>query len=67
MEQLDTALLDLIEQESVDPDPEYLGPKHALPLCSWVCHIKLEIIESVLLMGFELDLYQPYEHLTIYG
>jgi hypothetical protein len=43
------------------------GPQHALPLCTWVFHTKLTIFETVLLMGFELDLYQPYEYILVYG
>jgi len=59
-------LLELIPQKPhIDGDGE--GPKHAFPLCSWVYHIKLTIIETVLLMGFELDIYQPYEYVLIYG
>jgi hypothetical protein len=59
-------LLELIPQKPVTRGVEE-GPKHGFPLCSWVFHIKLTIFETVLLMGFELDLYQPYEYILIYG
>jgi len=59
--------LELIPQKQIDGDSEGGGPKYAFPLCSWVYHMKLTLIENVLSMGFELDLYQPYEYLLIYG
>jgi N-alpha-acetyltransferase 35, NatC auxiliary subunit len=46
--------------------PHQDGPQYAYPLCSWVFHVKLTVVETVLLMGFELDLYQPYEYVLIY-
>ena len=58
-------LLELIPQRPKDGD--FSGPKHAFPLCSWVYHMKLNIIESVFALGFELDLYQPIEYVLIYG
>ena len=66
VEKIDIDLLELIPQKAV-PRAEEEGPRHAFPLCSWVFHIKLTIFETVLLMGFELDLYQPYEYVLIYG
>jgi len=58
-------LLELIPQKA--KEGEYPGPKHAFPLCSWVYHIKLSIIENVFALGFELDLYRPAEYVLIYG
>jgi hypothetical protein len=58
--------LGLIPQKAVARGEDE-GPQHALPLCTWVFHIKLTIFETVLLMGFELELYQPYEYILIYG
>jgi len=58
-------LLELIPQKAL-PREEDGGPKHAFPLCSWVYHMKFIIVETILFMGFELDLYQPYEYLLIY-
>jgi hypothetical protein len=40
--------------------------KYLYPLCSWVYHIKFTIVEELLLLGFELELYQPYEYIYIY-
>jgi hypothetical protein len=66
IEKIDVELLELIPQQyRRDGDEE--GPKHAFPLCSWVYHVKLTVIETVLLMGLELDIYQPYEYVLIYG
>jgi len=59
-------LLELIPQK-VGSKHEGDGPKHAFPLCSWVYHMKLTIIESVLSVGFELEIYQLYEYVLIYG
>jgi len=58
-------LLELIPQKSANREGN--GPQHAFPLCSWVYHMKLSLIETVLTMGFELELYQPYEYVLIYG
>jgi len=66
IEKIDVELLEFIPQK-YHRDGEEEGPKHAFPLCSWVYHVKLTIIETVLLMGFELDIYQPYEYVLIYG
>ena len=66
IEKIDVELLELIPQQyRRDGDEE--GPKHAFPLCSWGYHVKLTVIETVLLMGLELDIYQPYEYILIYG
>ena len=65
IEKVDMELLELIPQKP--PNREGNGPQHAFPLCSWVYHMKLTLIETVLAMGFELDLYQPYEYVLIYG
>lgn len=35
-------------------------------LSSWVYHMKFLVMEQVLLLGFELDLYQPHEFRMIY-
>ena len=67
VEKIDLDLLELIPQKSVVRDGATDGPKHAFPLCSWVYHIKLTLMETVLSMGFELELYQPYEYVLIYG
>lgn len=66
IEKIDVDLLELIPQKPPTRD-EANGPKHAFPLCSWVYHIKLSLIETVLAMGFELELYQLYEYVLIYG
>jgi N-alpha-acetyltransferase 35, NatC auxiliary subunit len=58
-------LLELIPQKSIPRDDE-AGPQHAFPLCSWVYHMKFTIVETILFMGFELELYQPYEYIIIY-
>ncbi|KAI5800268.1 Mak10 subunit, NatC N-terminal acetyltransferase-domain-containing protein [Peziza echinospora] len=36
------------------------------PLSSWVFHYKLKIMELVVLLGFELEIYQPYEYAGMY-
>jgi len=58
-------LLELIPQKAIARDDES-GPKYAYPLCSWVYHMKFIIVETILFMGFELELYQPYEYILIY-
>lgn len=34
----------------------------AFPLSSWIYHYKLRIMETIVLLGFELDIYQPWEY-----
>lgn len=58
-------LLELIPQKPIARDEEG-GPRYAFPLCSWVYHMKFNLVESILFMGFELELYQPYEYVLIY-
>jgi len=36
-------------------------------LSSWTYHVKLTLVETILFMGFELELYQPYEYALIYS
>jgi N-alpha-acetyltransferase 35, NatC auxiliary subunit len=67
IEKIDTELLELIPQKPIPGAQNMDGPRHAFPFCSWVYHIKLTVIETVLSMGFELELYQLYEYVLIYG
>ena len=59
--------MELIPQKPLSKDQAFEGPRNAFPLCSWVYHVKLAVIEEVMLLGFELDLYQLYEYALIYG
>ena len=59
VEKLDVELLELI--------PQKLNTQsHAYPLSSWTYHIKLTLVETILFMGFELELYQTHEYVLIY-
>ena len=42
------------------------GPAYSYPLSSWAFHLKLRIMESIVLLGFELEIYQPYEYAGMY-
>ena len=42
------------------------GETYSYPLSSWVFHYKLRIMEWIVLLGFELEIYQPYELAGMY-
>ncbi|RPB26326.1 hypothetical protein L211DRAFT_805150 [Terfezia boudieri ATCC MYA-4762] len=42
------------------------GETFSYPLSSWVFHYKLRIMEWIVLLGFELEIYQPYEFAGMY-
>ncbi|PWW74816.1 Mak10-domain-containing protein [Tuber magnatum] len=42
------------------------GPSFAFPLSSWVYHYKLRHMEWIMLLGFELEVFQAYEFAGMY-
>jgi len=62
---MDLELIELIPEQPVQRDG--YKSNHALPLSSWTYHIKLILVETILFMGFELELYQPHEYSLIYS
>lgn len=42
------------------------GPSFAFPLSSWVYHYKLRQMEWIMLLGFELEVFQTHEFAGMY-
>jgi len=57
-EEIDSELKDLIREE---PKALNDSPNYAFSLSSWVYHYKLKQMEWVIFLGFELEVYLPYE------
>ncbi|KAI9011283.1 Mak10 subunit, NatC N-terminal acetyltransferase-domain-containing protein [Gaertneriomyces semiglobifer] len=63
--------IDLELQAQLEPSDEYNSdePPNPLdapfPFSSWVYHHKLRLLTHYLLLGYELDLYSPHEHLQV--
>ncbi|BFZ61026.1 N-alpha-acetyltransferase, non-catalitic subunit [Saitoella coloradoensis] len=62
-EAIDAEILTLLNQQPLQTER---GPSHPYPLSSWVYHNKLQLMETIILLGFELELYQPYEWSLMY-
>ncbi|KAI5787129.1 Mak10 subunit, NatC N-terminal acetyltransferase-domain-containing protein [Geopyxis carbonaria] len=58
-EEVDTELRDLTGEEPLVTAEG--PPAYSFPLSSWVYHYKLRMMEWIILLGFELDIYQPHE------
>ncbi|PNS14488.1 Long chain acyl-CoA synthetase 6, peroxisomal [Sphaceloma murrayae] len=71
-EESDASLLSLCALSHTTRDPILLSPTSTpsdpfYPLASWVYHHKLSVIVSVLLLGFELEIYLPPEYASMYA
>ncbi|KAK4130310.1 Mak10-domain-containing protein, partial [Trichocladium antarcticum] len=69
--QLDAEEIDQLLQLQTDETPHayprgVAAPTHALPLSSWAYHYKLRLMEWIVQLGFELDIYQPDELAGMY-
>lgn len=63
-EDMDVELRQFTEEEPIVP--EGLQPIYSFPLSSWCYHYKLEQMEWLVQMGFELDVYAPDEMASMY-
>ncbi|KAG0634665.1 Mak10 subunit, NatC N-terminal acetyltransferase-domain-containing protein [Tuber brumale] len=62
-EEVDSELRQFTNEEAVmTPN----GPSFAFPLSSWVYHYKLRQMEWIMLLGFELDVFQTHEFAGMY-
>ncbi|PKC15017.1 Mak10-domain-containing protein [Rhizophagus irregularis] len=62
-EHIDTKLQSLTNEEPIITEE---GPSYSFHLSSWVYHRKLVLLEDILFLGFELDLYGTHEYVMIY-
>ncbi|GET04336.1 N-alpha-acetyltransferase 35, NatC auxiliary subunit [Rhizophagus clarus] len=60
---IDTKLQSLTNEEPLITEE---GPSYSFHLSSWVYHRKLVLLEDILFLGFELDLYGTHEYMMIY-
>ncbi|CAB4442125.1 unnamed protein product [Rhizophagus irregularis] len=60
---IDTKLQSLTNEEPIITEE---GPSYSFHLSSWVYHRKLVLLEDILFLGFELDLYGTHEYVMIY-
>lgn len=62
-EEIDSELRELTKEDAqVTPN----GPSYSFPLSSWVYLYKLRQMEWIILLGFELEVYQPHEFAGMY-
>ncbi|KAL7274555.1 N-alpha-acetyltransferase, non-catalitic subunit [Rhizina undulata] len=62
-EEMDVELQSFTNEEGLStPD----GPIYSFPLSSWVYHHKLQQMEYVVLLGFELEIYKEHEFAGMY-
>ncbi|CAI2175548.1 5793_t:CDS:10 [Funneliformis geosporum] len=62
-EHIDKELQRLTHEEPIVTDE---GDSYSFHLSSWVYHTKLELLETILFLGFELELYGTHEYVMIY-
>lgn len=62
-EEIDSELRELTKE---DPQTTPNGPSYSFPLSSWVYLYKLRQMEWIILLGFELEVYQPHEFAGMY-
>jgi len=63
-EEVDAELREFTKEEPMVSEDG--GETYSYPLSSWVFHYKLRIMEWIVLLGFELEIYQPYEFAGMY-
>lgn len=66
--QIDAEEIDQLLQIQLEEKPlVYQGiPSYSLPLSSWAYHYKLRLMEWIVQLGFELEIYQPDELAGMY-
>lgn len=62
-EEIDSELRELTKE---DPQVTPNGSSYSFPLSSWVYLYKLRQMEWIILLGFELEVYQPHEFAGMY-
>ncbi|CAG8711384.1 2281_t:CDS:2, partial [Funneliformis caledonium] len=62
-EHIDKELQKLTHEEPIMTDE---GDSYSFHLSSWVYHTKLELLEDIFFLGFELELYGTHEFVMIY-
>ena len=65
-EAVDTSLQPLLRETPLPSPDEEAPPTYSFPLSSWIYHYKLRQMEHILLLGFELEIYQPHEYAGMY-
>lgn len=54
------------ETDEFDKTLNRLSPDALYPLSTWVYHQKLQVMEAIVQLGFELDIYLPDELAGMY-
>ncbi|TID20099.1 Mak10-domain-containing protein [Venturia nashicola] len=58
--------LDEVQENDFDLTLNRLSPGTSFPLSTWVLHQKMQVMEAVVQLGFELDIYLPDELAGMY-